>query len=308
MSTSSTSDSTSIDAIVNRDDVNRSDSALKKTRRTRKIRRRAASAVLLLTGLLMAAGISTVLTPNAQVASADEKNAALIADGKKIYETSCITCHGKNLQGESDRGPALASVGEAAVYFQVASGRMPAVRGEAQVLRKPAKFTQAQIDQLGAYIQSIGGGPQVIYDHNADGTVKTDESGLPVVAQESLRGKNIGRGSELFRLNCASCHNFTGRGGALSSGKFAPPLDAPSEQEIYTAMLTGPQNMPKFSNRQLTLAEKRDIIGYVKYASESAQPGGWGLGGFGPASEGMTMWAIGITALVIGAMWMGSRQ
>ena len=37
------------------------------------------------------------------------------------------------------------------------------------------------------------------------------------------------RGGELFRLNCASCHNFTGRGGALSSGKFAPTLDPATE-------------------------------------------------------------------------------
>ena len=29
-------------------------------------------------------------------------------------------------------------------------------------------------------------------------------------------------------------------------------------------MLTGPQNMPKFTDRQLTPEEKQDIIAYVK--------------------------------------------
>ena len=29
-------------------------------------------------------------------------------------------------------------------------------------------------------------------------------------------------------------------------------------------MLTGPQNMPKFSDRQLTPEEKKDIIAYIK--------------------------------------------
>ena len=252
--------------------------------------------------------LASVLTPKPQVATADESNAALINDGKKLYETSCITCHGANLQGVPDRGPSLIGVGDAAVYFQVSTGRMPAARGEAQALRKPPKFTKAQIDQLGAYIQSQGGGPQVIYERDANGEIKRDAEGLPVLAQESLRGDNIGRGSELFRLNCASCHNFTGRGGALSSGKFAPTLDGVKEQQLYTAMLTGPQNMPKFSNRQLSLEEKKDIIGFVKYVTESKPQGGLGLGGFGPVSEGMVMWFVGVVVIVAGAMWMGSRS
>lgn len=281
-------------------------SALKAKSR-RKMRRRASGTLLLLVGLLTAGVLASILTPKPQVAVADESNAALISDGKRLYETSCITCHGANLQGVADRGPALLGVGDAAVYFQVSTGRMPAARGEAQAARKPPKFTKAQIDQLGAYIQSEGGGPQVIYERNADGSVKM-EDGLPVLAQESLRGKNLGRGSELFRLNCASCHNFTGRGGALSSGKYAPQLDGVKEQQIYTAMLTGPQNMPKFSNRQLSLEEKKDIIGFIKYVTESKPQGGFSLGGFGPVSEGMVMWALGVTAIVAGAMWMGSRQ
>ncbi|MEE3852409.1 cytochrome c [Gordonia sp. LSe1-13] len=278
----------------------------RKAKSRRKLRRRASGTLLLLVGLVSAGVLASILTPKPQVAIADESNAALIADGKKLYETSCITCHGANLQGVDDRGPALLGVGDASVYFQVSTGRMPAARGEAQAIRKPAKFTKAQIDQLGAYIQSEGGGPQVIYERNPDGSVKM-EDGLPVLAQESLRGDNLGRGSELFRLNCASCHNFTGRGGALSSGKFAPPLDGVNEQQIYTAMLTGPQNMPKFSNRQLTLEEKQDIIGFIKYVTETNPQGGLSLGGFGPVSEGMVMWAVGVTAIVAGAMWMGSR-
>lgn len=259
------------------------------------MRRRASGTLLLLAGLLMAGVLASLLTPKPQVAVADTNDAALIQDGKKLYQTSCVTCHGANLQGVPDRGPSLLGVGDAAVYFQVSTGRMPAARGEAQALRKPPKFSTAQIDQLGAYIQSQGGGPSVIRDANGE------------IAQGSLRGDDLGRGSELFRLNCASCHNFTGRGGALSGGKFAPNLDGVKEQQIYTAMLTGPQNMPKFSNRQLSLEEKKDIIGFIKYVTESKPQGGLGLGGFGPVSEGMVMWFVGVVALVAAAMWMGSR-
>jgi ubiquinol-cytochrome c reductase cytochrome c subunit len=247
-------------------------------------------------GLLSAGFLASALTPAPQVATADTDSAALIREGKQLYDTSCVTCHGANLQGVQDRGPSLIGVGEAAVYFQVSSGRMPAVRNEAQAMRKPPKFNDKQIDALGAFINANGGGPTVIRDENGE------------IAQESLRGGDIGRGSELFRLNCASCHNFTGEGGALSSGKFAPSLGPANEQEIYTAMVTGPQNMPKFSDRQLTIEEKSDIIAYVKSAQETLPAGGWSIGSFGPGTEMIAIWTVGIIAVVGATLWIGARS
>ncbi|AVH24451.1 cytochrome bc1 complex diheme cytochrome c subunit [Nocardia cyriacigeorgica] len=267
-----------------------------KTRRQRRVRRRIAGGLALLVGLVGAGFLASALTPEPQIATANEDTSALIREGQQLYETSCITCHGANLQGVEDRGPSLIGVGEAAVYFQVSSGRMPMTRNEAQAERKPVKFDAHQTDAIGAYVAANGGGPTVV--RNADGTI----------AQESLRGDDIARGSELFRMNCASCHNFTGRGGALSSGKFAPPLEPASEQQIYAAMLTGPQNMPKFSDRQLSPEEKRDIIAYVKDSMEAKSPGGYGLGGFGPATEGLAIWVVGIVLTVGAAMWIGSRS
>ena len=200
----------------------------------------------------------------------------------------------------------LVGVGEGSVYFQVHSGRMPMKRNEAQAERKDARFNEQQTLALAAYVNANGGGPGIV--RNEDGSI----------AMESLRGKSttdgeinpadVARGSDLFRLNCASCHNFTGRGGALSSGKFAPSLDAANEQEIYQAMLTGPQNMPKFSDRQLTADEKKDIIAFVKNAKETPNPGGYGLGGLGPVSEGMLMWFGGIIVMIAFAMWIGTRS
>ncbi|MCJ0893459.1 cytochrome c [Rhodococcus sp. ARC_M12] len=272
------------------------DKAASKTRRQRKTRRRITGALVLMMGLLSAGFLASALTPAPQVATADTDSAALIREGKQLYDTSCVTCHGVNLQGVQDRGPSLIGVGEAAVYFQVSSGRMPAVRNEAQALRKPPKFNDKQIDALGAYVQANGGGPTVILDDNGE------------IAQESLRGNDIGRGSELFRLNCASCHNFTGEGGALSSGKFAPSLGPANEQEIYTAMVTGPQNMPKFSDRQLTIEEKSDIIAYVKSAQETLPAGGWSIGSFGPGTEMIAIWTVGIIAVVGATLWIGARS
>ncbi|WP_408066407.1 cytochrome bc1 complex diheme cytochrome c subunit [[Mycobacterium] nativiensis] len=261
----------------------------------RRFRRRLSGGLMLLVALTMAGGLAAVVTPTPQVAVADESASALLRTGKQLFDTSCISCHGANLQGLEGRGPSLIGVGEAAVYFQVSTGRMPAVRGEAQAPRKAPLFDDKQIDAMGAYVQAHGGGPSVV--RNADGSI----------AQASLRGDDLGRGGDLFRLNCASCHNFTGRGGALSSGKYAPDLEPANEQQILTAMLSGPQNMPRFSDRQISMEEKKDIIAYVRTVTEERNPGGSGLGGFGPAPEGMVMWIIGMVAAIGAALWIGAR-
>ncbi|MCG7595805.1 c-type cytochrome [Mycobacterium sp. PSTR-4-N] len=263
----------------------------------RRLRRRVSAALLLLIGLAVAGGLAATFTPTPQVAVADESASAMLRTGEQLYDTACITCHGANLQGVADRGPSLIGVGEAAVYFQVATGRMPAMRGEAQAQRKEPAFDEAQIDALGAYIQANGGGPVVPRDENG------------AIASQSLIGNDVARGGDLFRLNCASCHNFTGKGGALSSGKYAPDLGdaAKVPAQVYTAMLTGPQNMPKFSDRQLSPDEKRDIVAYVREAAETPSPGGLGLGGFGPTSEGMVAWIVGMVAIIAAALWIGAR-
>ncbi|MGO1902073.1 MAG: cytochrome bc1 complex diheme cytochrome c subunit [Corynebacterium casei] len=277
----------------------------KKTRRNRKVKRTLAGAFALTVGLTGAGVLATALTPDAQVATAQRDDQALIQEGNDIYDVACITCHGANLQGVQDRGPSLVGIGAGAVYFQVHSGRMPMMSNDAQAERKTPRYTEQQTLALAAYVAANGGGPDIVY--NEDGSI----------AMEELRGANyngqiqpedVAKGSELFRMNCASCHNFTGQGGALSSGKYAPPLDPANEQEIYQAMLTGPQNMLKFSDRQLTADEKKDIIAYVKSAGETPSPAGWDLGGLGPVAEGLAMWIIGITALCAAAMWMGSRS
>lgn len=277
-----------------------------KARRRRKVRKAFAGALAMVFALTGAGFIANALTPDSQTAVAEQDTTALVEQGKDLYEVACITCHGANLTGVKDRGPTLVGVGEGAVYFQVHSGRMPMLRNEAQAGRKPARFNEQQTLALAAYVNANGGGPGIVRDE--DGSV----------AMESLRGSSnedgkinpadVARGSDLFRLNCASCHNFTGKGGALSGGKYAPPLGPANEQEIYQAMLTGPQNMPKFSDRQLTADEKKDIIAYIKSAKETPNQGGFGLGGIGPVTEGMAMWFIGIVVMIGFAMWMGSRQ
>jgi Cytochrome c, mono- and diheme variants len=264
-----------------------------------RFRRRVAGAVALGLGLLTAGGLYTAFAPQPQVATA-QGDAALLAKGQELYNSTCITCHGANLQGIQDRGPSLIGVGDAAAYFQVSTGRMPLARQEAQAQRKPplprfdpdTEEGRANLDALGAFIQANGGGPV-----------------RPADADHDLVGTNPARGGELFRLNCASCHNFTGRGGALSSGKFAPTLDEATESVAYTAMLSGPQNMPKFSDRQLAPEEKKDIIAYIQSVSDgNNNPGGNPLGGIGPVSEGLIVFVVGLAGMIGIALWLGAKS
>jgi ubiquinol-cytochrome c reductase cytochrome c subunit len=256
-----------------------------RARRRSKARRRLANVGGLLAALILTGAMYSVFAP-AQAAD-DTSESAAEAAGRELYEESCISCHGSNLDGVAGRGPSLIGVGEAAVYFQVHTGRMPLARQEADAHDKPVVFSDEEIDQLMAYVQANGGGP-------------TLPSG-------DLRDGDLAAGGELFRLNCASCHNFVGQGGALSSGKSAPSLLDATDLEIYTAMLTGPENMPVFGDNQLTSEEKRSIINYVQTIKAQADPGGAGIGRTGPVPEGLVIWVVGIGALMFGIFWMGSK-
>jgi ubiquinol-cytochrome c reductase cytochrome c subunit len=250
-----------------------------------------AALVVLLLALACTGGLYAVFAP-ADKAKADETAQSLAIDeGKKLFAVGCASCHGTGGQGSSD-GPSLVGVGAAAVDFQVGTGRMPAQQPGAQVPRKKVIYTQAEIDQLAAYISSLGAGPSI-----------------PTEAQYGPDGADIAKGGELFRDNCTQCHNFTGKGGALTHGKFAPDLEGVDPKHIYEAMQTGPQNMPSFPDTTLSEQNKKDIIAYLNAVNgdDTVSPGGLELGGLGPVSEGLFAWIFGLGALIAVAVWVAAR-
>jgi ubiquinol-cytochrome c reductase cytochrome c subunit len=262
--------------------------AAARARRRSKRRRRLTNVAGLVAGLGLMGALYTTVVPGAQAAGdGTSTQSSAEANGEAIYNRTCITCHGENLQGVDQRGPSLIGVGEAAVYFQVHTGRMPLTRQGAQAADKPPVISDKDLNDLMAYVQAHGGGPT-----------------LPA---GDLRDGDLAEGGELFRLNCASCHNFVGEGGALSSGKAAPSLLNANDLTIYTAMLSGPENMPVFGDNQLTPSQKRAIINYVQTVKAEANPGGAGIGRIGPVSEGLVIWVVGIGILMFGIFWMGSK-
>ncbi|MCX4401253.1 c-type cytochrome [Streptomyces sp. NBC_01340] len=250
-----------------------------------------AAVVVLLLALAATGGLYAAFAPASKAQADTTAQSLAIDEGKKLYAVGCASCHGTGGQGSSD-GPSLVGVGAAAVDFQVGTGRMPAQQPGAQIPKKKVIYSQAEIDQLAAYIASLGAGPTV-----------------PTKSQVSPEGADIAKGGELFRTNCAQCHNFTGKGGALTHGKFAPSLEGVDPKHIYEAMQTGPQNMPSFPDTTLSEKNKKDIIAYLNAVNgdDTESPGGLDLGGLGPVSEGLFGWIFGLGALVAVAVWVAAR-
>jgi ubiquinol-cytochrome c reductase cytochrome c subunit len=73
---------------------------------------------------------------------------------------------------------------------------------------------------------------------------------------------------------------------------------------MFEAMLTGPQQMPVFSNAVMTPQDKRDIISYIQSIQDSPKYGGSYLGSIGPVSEGLFAWVVGLGACVTFAIWI----
>ena len=253
-----------------------------------------ASAALLMIGLVVAGGASVAVgsVANAEPVATPHAQQLTAEDGELLFRANCASCHGLNAEG-TEAGPSLIGVGAASVDFQVMTGRMPmAFQGPQAEQREPI-FSQEQSDAMAQYVASLAPGP-AIPDAEWLDVSQVDEEGVAV-------------GAELFRINCAMCHNVAGAGGALTEGKWAPHLRDIEPAHVYEAMLTGPQNMPVFNDANITPDQKREIIAYLEYLDENPSVGGFDLGALGPVSEGLFIWVFGLGGLVGIAVWLTSK-
>lgn len=251
----------------------------------------AAKALLLVAALFVIGAVYAAVAPTEQSA-AEPNTSQQVAQGRQLFSVNCSSCHGLNGEG-TDQGPTLVGVGAAAVDFQVSTGRMPLARPGQQAPVKPREFSDSEVAALAAYVATLGPGPSI-----------PDPSKY---STKGLTDQQIAEGGELFRTNCSACHNFTGQGGALPEGRHAPSLVGVSNKHVYEAMLTGPQQMPVFSDQVLQSQQKRAIIAYLNTVHSQPNFGGLDLGGLGPVTEGMVAWAVGIGCLIGFAIWITAR-
>jgi len=203
-------------------------------------RNRIAGPILVVAALFTigtAFGVASAL-PSAQT-SITTGTSTLVSQGKELFLRGCSSCHGLHAEGGAI-APSLIGVGSASVDFQVGTGRMPMADMSQQAMQKAPLYNPQETAALAAYVASLAPGPSSV----------TNES----LTYE--RDGNAALGGQLFRTNCAMCHNFAGQGGALTNGKYAPSLMAATPKIIYEAMITGPQSMPKFTDATITPQEK----------------------------------------------------
>lgn len=217
---------------------------------------------------------------------------APLDEGRRLYLESCSSCHGPDGEGGRLPGgveaPSLRGVGAASVDFFLSTGRMPLSDAKSQALRKPPAFDARQRAAIVAYVTSLAPGGPAIPDVDPDTA-------------------SITRGADLFLTNCAACHNAAAVGGALSYGNFAPSLHPATPVEIAEAQRIGPGNMPVFGPETLSDAEVNDIVRYVTYLHDPDDPGGAGLGHFGPIPEGFVGLFFGLGTLLLFVAWVGTR-
>ena len=256
-------------------------------------RRRVTAPALLLLALIVVGNAyafigATVTTPGATASNA---RSTMVEEGREIFLRGCSSCHGLNAEGASV-APSLIGVGAASVDFQVGTGRMPMGDMSVQAIRKTPVYNEEETAALAAYVASLAPGPAI-----------------PGAAQLTYeRDGNTAEGGELFRTNCAMCHNAAGQGGALTQGKLAPTVMGVEPRHIYEAMITGPQSMPVFGEKAITPEEKLSIIKWIKSVENEKSLGGASLGKVGPVTEGLMAWVGGIGLLIGIAVWLTTKS
>jgi ubiquinol-cytochrome c reductase cytochrome c subunit len=224
-----------------------------------------------------------------------------------VYLRDCAVCHGADATGSGDT-PSLQGVGRAAVDYWVSTGRMPLIpntrparspedstppgqrlpNDQAQPHRRPAAYPPSVIAALEDYVATIApGGPDI-----------------PTV---DLSAASLTTGGELYRLQCAACHEWAGVGGALYQRE-APSLHQATPTQIAEAVRTGPDQMPQFGTPAVSDDQLNDIVGYVRYLDHPTNRGGNPLWYLGPVAEGGIAIIVGLGLLLGITRWIGDRS
>jgi ubiquinol-cytochrome c reductase cytochrome c subunit len=210
---------------------------------------------------------------------------ALAQRGRDLYAQSCAGCHGEDLRGRTDQGPALRGVGAAAVDFYLSTGRMPLASPTDEPVRSDPAYSKRDIAALVAYVGGFGG---------------------PAIPTANPDRGDVARGKEAFTDRCAGCHQIVGRGGVVT-GAFVPALTDATPRQLAEAVRVGPYLMPQFGERQVDQRELDDIAAYVRAQRDPDDRGGWGIGNIGPIPEGMIAWLLAGVALLGVVRLLGER-
>ena len=204
-----------------------------------------------------------------------------------IYQQDCAACHGNDGRG-TPRAPSLRGVGEAAVDFELTTGRMPKKDVSSKIGPYSRILPEADIKALDLYVTALvaHGGP-----------------GIPTVNPTAGAAAH---GEELFDEECAACHNWAGSGGILYD-RAVPKITEASPTQLGEAVRIGPVAMPKFGPRELNSQQVDDIAAYLQELKHPYDQGGDPISHLGPFAEGAVVWLIAMVGSLFVTRWIGKR-
>jgi ubiquinol-cytochrome c reductase cytochrome c subunit len=201
----------------------------------------------------------------------------------------------------------LHGVGPASVDYWLSTGRMPLVANarsakspqgvappgqwpadpNARIQRRTPAYSPEVIAGLETYISSLA-------------------PGGPSIPKVDLDNANLAAGGQVFRLQCAACHSWSGVGGALYQ-RAAPSVHSATPVQIAEAARIGPGQMPAFGTAALSNDQVDDVVKYLRYLDHPDNRGGQPLWYIGPVAEGAVALALGLGLLLLCARWIGER-
>lgn len=213
-------------------------------------------------------------------------------DAQTVWLRDCAVCHGTNGRG-TERGTDLAGTGTAVLDYVLRTGRMPIGDPDDRIRRGPPAYDTATIDALVEYAAELDGG--------------SVGAGPPIPEVEPDAG-DAAVGGEIWRLQCAACHRWSGDGGALT-GEIAPDVRPADTRVFGEAVRGGPFAMPRFGQAALDDDELNDLAAYVENEiDEPEDRGGWSLAHIGPVAEGAAAMVLGLGVLTLIARALGTRE
>jgi len=207
--------------------------------------------------------------------------------GERLYVANCSSCHGLEAEGTED-GPDLFGAGPASVDFMLSTGRMPLNQPNQQPVRQEPKYSEEEIAAIVSFVTAIApGGPPI-----------------PIVDADA---GDLQLGFQLYTGVCSSCHGAGATGDSIGGGQIAPALRRSTPVQIAESIRIGPGVMPRFGEETYSDHDVNSLIRYLEFLRGTDDPGGFGLGRYGPVAEGFVAVIFGFGLLLIVIRLTGTK-
>ncbi|MBI4787517.1 MAG: c-type cytochrome [Chloroflexi bacterium] len=221
---------------------------------------------------LFVLGLTMVLTTVGIFATAYAQQGGDISRGKQLYAQNCAVCHGDNAEGRI--GARLAKdfpgIRVEATIKQTISDGVPGSVMPAWATAKGGPLTDAQVDDLVAFIRSLGHVAPPVPTGPAT-AITLAPAASPVA---TFPPGNATRGATVFAQNCVVCHGERGEGRiGATLAKDWPGIKPEALIDATTARGVPGSKMPGWAKTYGGPLTDQEIADAAAYIRTLKQPG-----------------------------------